>query len=202
MKLLRLRLLVGITVVTAVLSWAGAKLWASLDTLPAVPGAAPVVLAAVAVILLATALSLRSRLKAARERQPGAKRVDPLGAARAVVLAQASALVSAVVTGIYAGAGIQLLGELDVAGPQGPGDHRRARGAGGRGRDRGGALAAAHLPTAGEPRRPGCARARGHPSLTDPVPVIPGDFPGVSGRSGAVSRAEADPGLTRPQFAR
>ncbi|WP_406200363.1 DUF3180 domain-containing protein [Kitasatospora sp. NBC_01560] len=118
MKLLRLRLLVGIIAVTTALSWAGAKLWASLDTLPAVPGAAPVVLAAVAVILLATAISLRSRLKAARERQPGAKGVDPLGAARAVVLGQASALVAAVVTGIYAGAGIYLLGELDVSARQ------------------------------------------------------------------------------------
>ncbi len=66
-------------------------------------------------VLLATAISLRSRLKAARERQPGAKGVDPLGAARALVLGQASALVSAVVTGIYAGMGIQLLTELDVA---------------------------------------------------------------------------------------
>ncbi|MFI6447911.1 DUF3180 domain-containing protein [Kitasatospora sp. NPDC050543] len=118
MKLLRLRLLVGITAVTTALSWAGAKLWASLDTLPAVPAAAPVVLAAVAVVLLATAISLRARLKASRERQPGAKGVDPLGAARAVVLAQASALVSAVVTGIYAGAGIYLLGELDIAARQ------------------------------------------------------------------------------------
>ncbi|MFF9643241.1 DUF3180 domain-containing protein [Kitasatospora aureofaciens] len=114
MKLLRLRLLIGLTAATTALSWAGSKLWASLDTLPAVPAAAPVVLAAVAVILLATAISLRSRLKAVRERQPGAKRVDPLLAARAVVLGQASALVSSVVTGIYAGAGIYLLGELDV----------------------------------------------------------------------------------------
>ncbi len=114
MKLLRIRLLAGITAVTTALAWAGARLWASLDTLPGVPAAAPLVLAAVAVVLLATALSLRSRLKAARERQPGAKGVDPLGAARAVVLAQASALVSAVVTGLYAGMGIQLLTELDV----------------------------------------------------------------------------------------
>ncbi|WP_371480055.1 DUF3180 domain-containing protein [Kitasatospora sp. NBC_00315] len=114
MKLLRIRLLAGITAVTTALAWAGARLWASLDTLPGVPTAAPIVLAAVAVVLLATAISLRARLKAARERQPGAKGVDPLGAARAVVLAQASALVSAVVTGIYAGTGIQLLTELDV----------------------------------------------------------------------------------------
>ncbi|MFC9324886.1 DUF3180 domain-containing protein [Kitasatospora sp. NPDC057015] len=119
MKLLRIRLLVAITAVTTALSWAGARLWASLDTLPGVPTAAPVVLAAVAVVLLATAISLRGRLKAARERQPGAKGVDPLGAARALVLGQASALVSAVVTGVYAGMGIELLTELDVAARRG-----------------------------------------------------------------------------------
>ncbi|GAB2733588.1 DUF3180 domain-containing protein [Kitasatospora kifunensis] len=109
MKPLRLRLLLGIFVIATALAWAGAKLWNSLDTLPGVPAAAPVVLAAIAVILLATAISLRSRLKAMRERAPGAKRVDPLGAARAVVLGQASALVSALVSGVYAGLGIVLL---------------------------------------------------------------------------------------------
>lgn len=114
MKPLRLRLLLGIAAVAAVLSWAGAKLWDSLGRLPGVPAAAPIVLAVVAVVLLATAISLRSRLKAARDRQPGARRVDPIGAARAVVLAQASALVSAVATGIYAGTGVYLLGLLDV----------------------------------------------------------------------------------------
>ncbi|GAA5007342.1 DUF3180 domain-containing protein [Kitasatospora paranensis] len=118
MKPIRLRLLLGITVVAGVLSWAGAKLWGSMGSLPGVPAAAPVVLAAIAVVLLATAISLRSRLKAVRERQPGAKGVDPLHAARAVVLAQASALVSAVVTGIYAGTGVFLLGQLDIAARQ------------------------------------------------------------------------------------
>lgn len=113
MKPLRLRLLLAIAVVAAVLAWAGARLWDSLGHLPGVPTAAPIVLAAVAVILLATAISLRSRLKAARERRPDARGVDPLAAARAVVLAQASALVSAVMSGIYAGAGVHLLGQLD-----------------------------------------------------------------------------------------
>ncbi|MFI9275051.1 DUF3180 domain-containing protein [Kitasatospora sp. NPDC052896] len=108
MKLLRLRLLLGIVVVSTALAWAAAKLWNSLDAPPGVPAAAPVVLAVIAVVLAATAFSLRSRLKAVRDRQPGAKGVDPLGAARAVVLGQASALVSAVVTGIYAGLGIFL----------------------------------------------------------------------------------------------
>ncbi|GAA2743001.1 MULTISPECIES: DUF3180 domain-containing protein [Kitasatospora] len=115
MKPIRLRLLLGITTVAGVLSWAGTKLWDSLGTLPGVPSFAPIVLAAIAVVLLAVALSLRTRLKAVRERQPGAKRVDPLVAARALVLAQASALVSAVVTGIYAGTGVFLLGQLDVS---------------------------------------------------------------------------------------
>ncbi|MGK4582449.1 DUF3180 domain-containing protein [Kitasatospora sp. HPMI-4] len=114
MKPLRLRLLLGIAIVAAVLAWAGAKLWDSFGQLPGVPTAAPIVLAVVAVVLLAAAISLRGRLKAMRERQPGAKGVDPLSAARAVVLGQASALVSAVVTGIYGGVGVYLLGLLDV----------------------------------------------------------------------------------------
>ncbi|GAA2110033.1 DUF3180 domain-containing protein [Kitasatospora saccharophila] len=115
MKPLRLRLLLGITAITGLLSWGGARLWDSLGTLPGVPTYAPYVLAAIAVVLLAAAISLRSRLKAVRERQPGAKGVDPLHAARALVLGQASALVSAVVTGIYAGVGVFLLGSLEVA---------------------------------------------------------------------------------------
>ncbi|GAA3016415.1 DUF3180 domain-containing protein [Kitasatospora albolonga] len=113
MKPLRLRLLLLIAAVATALAWAGARLWDSLGHLPGVPAAAPIVLAAVAVVLLATALSLRSRLKAARERQHGARGVDPIGAARAVVLGQASALVSAVMAGVYAGTGIHLLSQLD-----------------------------------------------------------------------------------------
>lgn len=119
MKLLRLRLLLVIVVVSTALAWAAAKLWNSLDSLPGVPAAAPVVLAVVAVVLLATAVSLRGRLKAVRDRVPGAKGVDPLGAARAVVLAQASALVSAVVTGVYAGLGIFLATLPDFSAHQG-----------------------------------------------------------------------------------
>ncbi|MFD8483723.1 DUF3180 domain-containing protein [Kitasatospora sp. NPDC059673] len=114
MKPLRLRLLLGIVAITGLLSWGGARLWDSLGTLPGVPAYAPFVLAAIAMVLLAVAISLRSRLKAIRERQPDAKRVDPLHAARALVLGQASALVSAVVTGVYAGVGVFLLGSLEV----------------------------------------------------------------------------------------
>ncbi|MET7850187.1 DUF3180 domain-containing protein [Streptomyces avermitilis] len=114
MKELRIRTLAAVFVVAGVLSWAGARLWNSVGTLPRVPLAAPVVLALIAVVLLATALSLRARLKAQRERRPGAKGVDPLMAARAVVFGQASALVAALVAGMYGGTGAFLLESLDI----------------------------------------------------------------------------------------
>ncbi|MFJ8792072.1 DUF3180 domain-containing protein [Streptomyces sp. NPDC102462] len=114
MRELRIRVLVGVFVVAGVLSWAGARLWNSVGTLPSVPLAAPIVLALIAAVLLSTALSLRARLKAQRERRPGAKGVDPLMAARAVVFAQASALVAALVAGMYGGTGVFLLEILDI----------------------------------------------------------------------------------------
>ncbi|GAB7061645.1 DUF3180 domain-containing protein [Streptomyces mexicanus] len=114
MKELRIRVLIGVFVVAGVLSWAGARLWNAVGTLPSVPLAAPIVLALIAVVLLSTALSLRARLKAQRERRPGAKGVDPLMAARAVVFGQASALVAALVAGMYGGTGVFLLELLDI----------------------------------------------------------------------------------------
>ncbi|MFJ2555591.1 MULTISPECIES: DUF3180 domain-containing protein [unclassified Streptomyces] len=114
MKQLRIGVLAGLFVVAGVLSWAAARLWDSFGTLPSVPLAAPIVLAAIAAVLAATALSLRSRLKAQRERRPGAQGVDPLMAARAVVFGQASALVAALVSGVYGGTGVFLLGSLDI----------------------------------------------------------------------------------------
>ncbi|MCK7627959.1 DUF3180 domain-containing protein [Streptomyces sp. RS10V-4] len=109
MKQLRIRILAGVFVVAGVLAWAGARLWDSFGTLPSVPVAAPIVLALIAVVLAATALSLRARLRAQRERRPGAKGVDPLVAARAVVFGQASALVASLVAGLYGGVGVFLL---------------------------------------------------------------------------------------------
>ncbi|WP_328300097.1 DUF3180 domain-containing protein [Streptomyces sp. NBC_00435] len=115
MKQLRPAVLAGIFAVAGVLSWAGARLWNSYGSLPGVPLAAPIVLGAIAVVLLATALSLRARLKAQRERVPGAKGVEPLMAARAVVFGQSSALVAALVSGAYGGVGVFLLtSALDV----------------------------------------------------------------------------------------
>ncbi|MER6100202.1 DUF3180 domain-containing protein [Streptomyces sp. NPDC001728] len=114
MKQLRLKVLAGLFLVAGILSWGAAKLWDSVGTLPSVPIAAPIVLAVIAVVLTATALSIRARLKAQRERRPGAKGVEPLMAARAVVFGQASALVAALVAGMYGGTGVFLLGSLDV----------------------------------------------------------------------------------------
>ncbi|MGW1197618.1 DUF3180 domain-containing protein [Streptomyces sp. NPDC002536] len=109
MKQLRIGVLAGLFVVAGVVSWGGARLWDAFGTLPSVPVAAPIVLAVIAVVLAATALSLRARLRAQRERRPGAKGVDPLLAARAVVFGQASALVAALVAGMYGGVGAFLL---------------------------------------------------------------------------------------------
>ncbi|WP_371547331.1 DUF3180 domain-containing protein [Streptomyces sp. NBC_00554] len=114
MKELRIRTLAAVFLIAGVLSWAGARLWNSVGTLPSVPLAAPIVLALITVVLLSTALSLRARLKAQRERRPGAKGVDPLMAARAVVFGQASALVAALVAGMYGGTGVFLLESLDI----------------------------------------------------------------------------------------
>src|SRR5690606_38703181 len=111
---LRIRVLAGVFVVAGILSWAGARLWNSFGTLPSVPVAAPIVLALIAVVLAATALSIRARLKAQRERRPEAKGVDPLMAARAVVFGHASALVAALVAGMYGGTGVFLLEYLDI----------------------------------------------------------------------------------------
>ncbi len=102
-------MLVGLFVVAGVPAWAGARLWDALGSLPSVPLAAPVVLALIAAVLAATALSLRSRLKAQRERVPGAKGVEPMMAARAVLFGQASALVAALVSGLYGGVAVFLL---------------------------------------------------------------------------------------------
>ncbi|MEY9962052.1 putative membrane protein YiaA [Streptacidiphilus sp. MAP12-16] len=113
MKALRPVVLAAITLVAGVLAWAGSQLWNSTGSLPGVPAAAPIVLGIIAVVLTATAISLRSRLRAQRDRVPDAKGVDPLSAARAVVLGQASALVSALVTGVYGGMGVFLLSLWD-----------------------------------------------------------------------------------------
>ncbi|MGD9484641.1 DUF3180 domain-containing protein [Streptomyces sp. TRM70308] len=109
MKQLRVRVLLGVFLVAGVLAWAGSRLWYALGSLPAVPALAPVVLAGIAAVLLATVLSLRARLRAQRERRAGARGVEPMMAARAVLFGQASALVGALAAGVYGGMGLFLV---------------------------------------------------------------------------------------------
>ncbi|MFI9051804.1 DUF3180 domain-containing protein [Streptomyces sp. NPDC053427] len=109
MKQLHIKVLVGLFLAAGVLAWGGARLWDSFGTLVSVPMAAPIVLALIAAVLATMAFSFRSRLRAQRERRQGAKGVEPLFAARAVVFGQASALVAAPVAGLYGGVGAFLL---------------------------------------------------------------------------------------------
>jgi hypothetical protein len=118
-KPLRPAVLGGIAVIVGVLCWAGARLWDSTGSLPGVPSAAPIVLAAIAVILTATAISFRARLRAQRDREPGARGVEPLVAARAVMFAQASVLVASVVAGIYGGLAVFLFTAADQSARRG-----------------------------------------------------------------------------------
>ncbi|MBW8805205.1 MAG: hypothetical protein AUG49_14030 [Catenulispora sp. 13_1_20CM_3_70_7] len=130
MKPTRPLALVAAFVVVGAVSYGGVQLWSHYGTPPGVPASAPLTPAILAAIILATALAFRSRLKAQREAvrravegeptppllpgQRASKPVDPLQAARAVMFAKASSMVGAIVSGVYAGYGVYLLGHLDI----------------------------------------------------------------------------------------
>ena len=110
-----------------VLSYVVLRFWDHFGTIPPVPISAPITLAVLAAGVFALALGLRSRFNAVREARirtatgkPAEqtnrriKPIDPLQAARALVLAKASGLVGAVFGGIYGGYAVLLLGRLDV----------------------------------------------------------------------------------------
>ena len=110
MKPTRPTVLLAIGAVSAAVGWAAIRLWESREsTTFMVPWSAPGALGFLAVVLFGIALTLRARLAASREGRPGAHRPDPIFAARAAALAKASSLVSALVAGLYLGAGIFLL---------------------------------------------------------------------------------------------
>jgi hypothetical protein len=120
--------LVVTTVVIAVVAYAVFRFWYHFGSnVPPVPLSAPITLAVLAVAVLGVALGLRSRFAAYREararidrgqlRDPKGrpvKPIDPLQAARALVLAKASGLVGSVFAGVYGGYGLFLLGRLDL----------------------------------------------------------------------------------------
>jgi uncharacterized protein DUF3180 len=121
--------LVATTVVVAVIAYVVLRFWDHLgdSSVPPVPLSAPITLAVLAVAVFGVALGLRSRFAAYRKartrierglpREPNerpVKPIDPLQAARALVLAKASSLVGSVFAGIYGGYGLFLLGRLDI----------------------------------------------------------------------------------------
>ena len=120
--------LVATIAVSVVLAYTVLRLWDHFgDSIPPVPLSAPITLAVLAVAVFGVALGLRSRLNAYRKarariasgepRDPNerpVKPIDPLQAARALVLAKASGLVGAVFGGIYGGYGLFLLGKLSI----------------------------------------------------------------------------------------
>lgn len=121
--------LVATVVAVAVIAYVVIRFWYHFgsDNAPAVPLSAPITLAVLAAAVFAVALGLRSRFAAYREarervdrglpRDPtarAAKPIDPLQAARALVLAKASGLVGSVFAGIYGGYGLFLAGRLDL----------------------------------------------------------------------------------------
>ena len=97
MKAIRAKELLAPFGVPAVIAYAGVG--SVYSTMPALPTPAGVALLVLAVAELIMAQALRSRI----ERRPGVPPVQPLVAARAVALAQASALAGAVTGGIWLG---------------------------------------------------------------------------------------------------
>lgn len=116
MKLSRTRIrdLLGIAALTAVLTFAVLRVVASRGTLPTVPWVAPLTVLLLGVGLLVTALVLRPRLR----RKPGTKPVAPLVAGRMVALAFAGSRAGAVIVGLYGGwllAGLSVQNALETA---------------------------------------------------------------------------------------
>ncbi|HEX3614305.1 MAG TPA: DUF3180 domain-containing protein [Sporichthyaceae bacterium] len=109
--------LAAIAAVSASLGWGGALLIDGLGrALPQVPASAPSVLALFAATLFTLGFTTRARMRAARERPPGAKAMDPLLVARYAVLARASSPVGSGVMGLYAGYAVFLVPGLDQSG--------------------------------------------------------------------------------------
>jgi hypothetical protein len=121
--------LVVTTVVAVVVAYAVIRFWDHFGSggVPPVPLSAPITLAVLAVAVLGVALGLRARFAAYRKararienglprdpRERPVKPIDPLQAARALVLAKASGLVGSIFGGIYGGYGLFLLGRLDL----------------------------------------------------------------------------------------
>ncbi|MHB1614287.1 MAG: DUF3180 domain-containing protein [Actinomycetes bacterium] len=122
MRPTQIRTLLVVAVALAALTWSGLRILDArmlLVSLPTLPWSVPVALLVLAVGLGMLAVSMRSRLarrrRPARPGEPPARRVDPLLAARAVVLAKASSLGGSVLVGAYVGVALFWLPSAAVA---------------------------------------------------------------------------------------
>jgi hypothetical protein len=112
MRTTRVTTLVATAVVAVAVGWSGARVLAGLSgTAPRVPRGAPFAMVFLAAVLVTGALVMRRRVHHRRETTP---LVSPDLAVRLLVLAKASSLVGAAVTGAYIGLAIYHLGALSI----------------------------------------------------------------------------------------
>jgi hypothetical protein len=108
----RVRLLIGVSLVTGALGWGIVQVVASWSgRLAPVPW-----LAAAALWIMAAALAYWTVLSRPRlQGRPGAKPLAPIVAARSAALAMAASRIGAVMLGLYAGVAIAMAGRLGTA---------------------------------------------------------------------------------------
>ncbi len=112
----RVAVLIAVAVVTGAVAWGIALVYDDRTGKQwAVPWSVVFVLGFLAAVVFAMALALRSRLAALRAGRPDARPVDPVFAARSLLVAKASSLAGALIAGLYAGYGIFLAGNLNMA---------------------------------------------------------------------------------------
>jgi hypothetical protein len=103
--------LLAVAVAIALVGWVALRLWASSGhELPTLPWTAPAVMLLLAVTVLALGWPVRRWTNGERDRP-----LDPLRAARTVVLAKAAQYSGALLTGWYAAQALALLPTVDVA---------------------------------------------------------------------------------------
>ena len=121
----RIRDLAGYAAGVTLLTWLALRQW--YGELPELSWFLPLSPALLALAEVIAAGQLRARIR----HRPGAPPVQPLVAARSLALAKASAVVGAVMTGVWAGLLVYVLPRLDFLAAAG-GDARTGRGRGGR----------------------------------------------------------------------
>jgi hypothetical protein len=112
MRTTRVTTLVATAAVAVAVGWSGARIAAGLSgSSPRVPRPAPFAMVFLAAVLIVGAMVMRRRVHRRREHTP---LVSPEMAVRLLVLAKASSLVGAAVTGAYLGLSIYHLGALSI----------------------------------------------------------------------------------------